>query len=172
MGLDLGDRWSRYGVLARSGEIVKEDRVRTTAAGLEARFAALPLRRMVIEAGGHSPWVSRQLAGYGHEVLVANARKVRLIWETDRKNDRLDARILARLGRVDARLLAPIQHRSAEAQADLAAVRGRDALVRARTQLIHAARGRGAGTQAGRTVAPSVAERGSLRTAARPSPPG
>ena len=81
------------------------------------------------------------MAGYGHEVVVANARKVRLIYESDRKNDRLDARMLARLGRVDASLLSPVQHRSAAAQADLAMVRGRNALVTARTQLINAARG-------------------------------
>jgi transposase len=141
VGLDLGDRWSRYCVLNGSGDIVEENRVQTTAAGLEERFAAMSATRIVIEVGGHSPWVSRQLAGYGHEVVVANARKVRLIYETDRKNDRLDARILARLGRVDANLLAPVRHRSAEAQADLAVVRARNALVAARTQLINAARG-------------------------------
>lgn len=141
VGLDLGDRWSRYCVVAHDGETVEEDRVPTTAAGLEARFGGMAATRIVIEVGGHSPWVSRQLAGYGHEVVVSNARKVRLIYETDRKNDRLDARILARLGRVDVQLLAPIRHRSAEAQADLAAIRSRDALVAARTQLINAARG-------------------------------
>jgi len=74
-------------------------------------------------------------------VVVANARRVRLIYESDRKNDRLDARMLARLGRVDASLLAPVRHRSAEAQADLAVIRSRDTLVAARTQLINAARG-------------------------------
>jgi transposase len=141
VGLDLGDRWSRYCVLGKNGDVIEEDRVRTTAAGIETRFARIPATRIVIEAGTHSPWVSRQLTGYGHEVVVANARKVRLIYESDRKNDRVDARMLARLGRVDASLLAPVRHRSAEAQADLAMIRSRDALVAARTQLINAARG-------------------------------
>ena len=141
VGLDLGDRWSRYCVLDSNGEVLEEDRVRTTAAGIEARFAAMPAMRIVAEAGTHSPWVSRQLAGYGHEVVVANARRVRLIYESDRKNDRLDARMLARLGRVDASLLSPVRHRSATAQADLAMIRSRDGLVAARTQLINAARG-------------------------------
>jgi|GraSoi2013_115cm_1033766.scaffolds.fasta_scaffold201823_1 hypothetical protein len=63
VGLDLGDRWSRYCVLNRTGEIVEEDRVRTTAAGLEARFASMPATRVVIEVGGHSPWVSRPTDG-------------------------------------------------------------------------------------------------------------
>lgn len=141
MGLDLGDRWSRYCMLSPAGEVLKEDRVRTTAEELRELFVTLPATRVILEVGTHSPWVSRQLESYGHEVVVANARKVRLIYESDRKNDRLDARMLARLGRVDTSLLAPVRHRSAEAQADLAVVRSRDALVAARTQLINAARG-------------------------------
>ena len=141
VGMDLGDRWSRYCVLDSGGEVVEEDRVRTTAAGIGARFGTMPATRIIIEAGTHSPWVSRQLTGYGHEVVVANARKVRLIYESDRKNDRLDARMLARLGRVDVSLLSPIRHRSADVQADLAVIRSRNALVNARTQLINASRG-------------------------------
>src|ERR1700728_4069240 len=141
IGLDLGDKWSRYCVLDHRGVILEEDRVRTGAESLRERFGRLPPTRMVIEAGAHSPWVSRLLESIGHSVVVANARKVRLIYESDRKNDRLDARMLARLGRVDVELLAPVRHRGAQAQADLAVIRGRDALVAARTQLINACRG-------------------------------
>jgi transposase len=141
VGLDLGDRWSRYCVLDASGAILAEDRVRSHADALRARFGALPSMRMVIETGTHSPWVSRLLASVGHSVVVANARKLRMIYESDRKNDRLDARMLARLGRADVELLSPVQHRSADTQADLAIIRGRDALVAARTQLINACRG-------------------------------
>jgi transposase len=110
-------------------------------AALEQRFRDEPTVRIALEAGTHSPWVSRLLESLGCEVIVANARKVRLIYESDRKNDRLDARMLARLGRMDPSLLAPIRHRGAETQADLAVVRSRDALVAARTQLINAVRG-------------------------------
>ena len=141
IGLDLGDRWSRYCVVDENGVVVEEDRIRTSAAALEQRFRRKPASRIVLEAGTHSPWVSRLLERQGHQVVVANARKVRLIYECDHKNDRLDARMLARLGLVDVSLLAPIQHRSAETQADLAVVRGRDALVAARTQMINAVRG-------------------------------
>lgn len=141
IGIDLGDHWSRYCVLGGDGEVVEEDRIGTSAGALEQRFKRMPATRLVVEAGTHSPWVSRLLEGLGHQVIVANARKVRLIYESDRKNDRLDARMLARLGRVDVHLLAPIRHRGAEAQADLAVVRGRDSLVGARTQLINAVRG-------------------------------
>jgi len=141
IGIDLGDRWSRYCTLDTSGTITEEDRVRTTGDALREKFGKLSPTRMVIEAGTHSPWVSRLLEEVGHQVIVANPRKVRLIYESDRKNDRLDARMLARLGRVDVSLLSPVWHRSAEAQADLAVVRSRDALVAARTQLINAVRG-------------------------------
>jgi transposase len=141
IGIDLGDRWSRYCVLDQAGIIVKEDRVRTTLEALKGTFAGMAPARMVLEAGTHSPWVSRELKSQGHDVTIANARKVRLIYESDRKNDRLDAQMLARLGRVDMKLLCPIQHRSAAVQADLAVVRGRDALVAARTQLVNATRG-------------------------------
>lgn len=141
IGIDLGDRWSRYCVVDTSGAIVEEDRVRTSADAIRDKFSRLPSTRMVIEAGTHSPWVSRLLKELNHQVIVANPRKVRLIYESDRKNDRLDARMLARLGRVDVSLLSPIWHRRAETQADLAVVRSRDALVAARTQLINAVRG-------------------------------
>lgn len=124
IGLDLGDRWSRYCMLDNAGSVKEEDRVRSTDQALEARFGTLPAMRFVIETGTHSPWVSRLLKGMGHSVVVANARKLRMIYESNRKNDRQDARMLARLGRADVELLAPVRHRSAKAQADLAVVRG------------------------------------------------
>jgi transposase len=141
IGVDLGDRWSRYCIVDQAGTIAKEDRVRSTPEALQECFGKIRPTRIVIEAGTHSPWVSRLLEKLGHGVIVANARRVRLIYESDRKNDRLDARMLAKLGRVDVSLLAPVQHRCAEAQTDLIVVRGRDALVAARTQLINAVRG-------------------------------
>jgi hypothetical protein len=141
IGIDLGDRWSRYCIVDEIGEIVEEGRVQTSDSGFGQRFQKIATTRIIVEAGTHSPWVSRLLHRFGHEVVVANARKVRLIYESDRKNDRLDARMLARLGRVDINLLAPIRHRGAEAQADLAVIRGRDSLVATRTQLINAIRG-------------------------------
>lgn len=141
IGLDLGDRWSRYCVIGSRGVVVKEDRVRTRPEALEETFRMILPSKMVMEAGTHLPWVSRLLEQLGHRVIVANARKVRLIYESDRKNDRLDTQTLAKLGRVDVSLLAPVEHRSLEAQTDLTVVRGRDALVSARVQLINAVRG-------------------------------
>ena len=94
-----------------------------------------------METGTHSPWVSRLLTALGHEVIVAHAQKVRLIVKSRRKDDRLDARTLARLARIDPELLSPVQHRSAQAQLHLAEIRARAALVSTRTALVNAARG-------------------------------
>jgi len=101
----------------------------------------MPRSRIALETGTHSPWVSRLLSELGHEVIVAHARNVRLIGESRRKDDRLDAKTLARLARIDPQLLCPVKHRSAQAQAHLTVIRARAGLVRARTSLINVARG-------------------------------
>jgi transposase len=139
--LDLGDRSSCYCVLDESGRIVMEQRVSTTAKGLQAAFGVMPRSRIALETGMHSPWISRLLGGLGHEVIVAHARNVRLIGESRKKDDRLDAQTLARLARIDPQLLCPVKHRSAKAQADLTVIRARAGLVRARTALVNTARG-------------------------------
>jgi len=140
IGRDLGDRNSWYCVLDESGQIQLEQRVRTNAKALQEVFGAMPRSRIGLEIGTHSPWISRLLSGLGHEVIVANARKVRLIGESRKKDDRLDAQTLARLARIDPQLLYPVKHRSAQAQADLTVIRARAALVRARTGLANTAR--------------------------------
>ena len=139
VGLDLGDRNSWYCVLDESGQIQLEQRIRTNAKALREVFGEMPHSRIALEIGTHSPWISRWLRELGHEVIVANARKVRLIGESRKKDDRLDA--LARLARIDPELLYPVKHRSAQAQADLSVIRARAGLVRARTGLVNTARG-------------------------------
>jgi transposase len=141
IGLDLGDRNSWYCVVDETGRIQLEQRVRTTAKALREVFGAMPRSRIALEIGTHSPWISRLLSELGHEVIVANARKVRLIGESRKKDDRLDAQTLARLARIDPELLYPVKHRSAPAQADLMMIRARAGLVRARTGLVNTARG-------------------------------
>jgi len=141
-GLDLGDQDSVVCLIDKAtGEKVGEAQVGTTRRELTALFSGRAPMRIALEVGTHSPWVSRLLSELGHEVLVANARKVRLISQNRNKNDRIDAEVLARLARVDPNLLAPIQHRGAEAQADLAVLRSRNALVKARTGLVNHVRG-------------------------------
>ena len=141
VGIDLGDRSSSYCILNEAGEVLRASTVATTKKDLNRVFGALPHSRLALEAGTHSPWVSRHLRALGHEVIVANPRRVRLISSSSRKNDRVDAETLARLARVDPQMLFPIRHRGEAAQADLTTIRARAVLVEARTMLINNARG-------------------------------
>lgn len=141
VGLDVGDRYVQVCVLDEAGEVVEESRLSTKRTALERRFSGCERLRVVLEAGTHSPWLARLLEELGHEVLVANPRRLRLIYHNDSKSDRVDAEYLARIGRLDPSLLAPLRHRSAETQKDLALLRSRSCLVRARTQLITHVRG-------------------------------
>lgn len=138
VGIDLGDRHSHLCALeTASGEILEESRVPTTTKGFEQRFRGCEPVRIVIEAGTHSPWVSRLLQEYGHEVLVANARRLRLIYAEGRKTDEIDAQKLARLARLDPQLLAPLTHRGQDCQVHLALIHSREALVGTRTKLVN-----------------------------------
>jgi Transposase len=101
IGLDLGDRTSWYCMLDEAGSVLLEQRVRTTAKAMQEVFGSMPRSRIALETGMHSPWVSRTLSELGHEVIVAHARNVRLIGESRRKDDRLDAQTLPRLARID-----------------------------------------------------------------------
>src|SRR5579872_1185556 len=141
VGLDLGDRSSWYCVLDEAGRVLLEQRVSTTPKALREVLGGMPRSRIALETGMHSPWVSRLLSAVGHEVIVAHARKVRLIGESRKKDDRLDAQTLARLARIDPQLLYPVKHRSVQAQADLMMIRARAGLVRVRTGLVNTARG-------------------------------
>jgi transposase len=134
-GLDLGDKHSYLCLLdTDSAQVMEEGKVRTTPEALRRRFSSEQPLRVAIEAGTHSPWASRVLKECGHEVLVANPRKVRLVYANKRKTDQIDAENLARLTRLDPKLLYPLEHRGEDSQAHLAIIRSRQALVDARTQ--------------------------------------
>ena len=141
VGIDLGDKTSRYCVLNQAGEVVKEGSAATTGKGMAEVFGRMPSGRMALEVGTHSPWVSRLLSSLGHEVIVANPRQLRLITESSRKDDKVDARTLARLARIDPELLRPIRHRGEKAQMALMQIRVRAALVETRTSLVNTLRG-------------------------------
>jgi transposase len=141
MGWDVGDRFTEACVLGADGAILEQQRVRTTKHSLEKQLARHPGALVVLEVGIHSRWISDLVRGRGHQVIVANARQVQLIYRRKSKTDRSDALLLARLGRFDPTLLAPVHHRSRSAQLDLACLRSRDLLVSARTDLINHVRG-------------------------------
>jgi transposase len=141
-GVDLGDKYSYLCLIDQhSGEVIEEGRLRTSPETFKRRFASERPMRIAIEAGTHSPWASRVLEECGHEVLVANARKTRLIYANKRKTDEIDAENLARLARVDPKLLYPLKHRGEESQAHMTIIRSREALVGCRTQLVNHVRG-------------------------------
>jgi transposase len=135
IGCDLGDKVSALYVLSAEGK-PQHLRVKTTPAALRTFFSRARAH-VVIEVGGHSRWVSELLKELGHRVTVANPRRVKVISASDSKSDRMDAELLARLGRADATLLAPVTHRGRAVQADLAAAKSRDTLVRCRTLLVN-----------------------------------
>ena len=141
VGVDLGDKWSSYCVVGLEGETLTEGQLKTTQEDVAAFFQALTPARVVMEVGTHSAWVREVVARCGHEVLVANPRQMDGPKQRKRKNDRLDAHRLARVGRVDPQSLFPVQHRSTEVRQDLVMIRARDALVAARTQMINTTRG-------------------------------
>ena len=141
VGVDLGDRSSALYAVDAEGACVREATIATTVTAFTREFGAQAPCRVVLEVGTHSPWVSRLLAQWGHEVIVANPSAMYARGPRRRRNDRLDARFLARQGRADVELLAPIRHRSAAAQEDLETLRARDQLVAVRTKLINHVRG-------------------------------
>jgi transposase len=141
IGIDLGDRRSHFCALNDQGQVIARGFLPTTITAFRREFEVLPTSLVAIEAGTHSLWASQVLKVCGHDVLVGNPRKIRLITESDRKSDRVDAESLARLARADRLLLAPIQHRTQEKQVELSVIRARHVLVRSRTALINCARG-------------------------------
>ena len=141
VGLDLGDKHSRYCVLDSGATIKAERSAPTTKKGMATAFAKMVRSRIALEVGTHSPWVSRLLESFGHEVIVANPRKVRAISDSNGKDDRMDAQLLARLARADPALLYPIRHRGEQAQQHLAMIKARAGLVDGRTALVNTARG-------------------------------
>lgn len=136
IGIDLGDRKHAVCVLDAEGEILKQETITNSRGSLTALSRRYPGALMVMEVGMHSPWTSRFLSGLGHRVLVANPRKVRAIYQNERKSDKRDAEMLARIARTDEKLLHPVDHVSEEMQRDLLQIKLRDNLVRQRVDII------------------------------------
>ena len=160
IGIDLGDKISRYCIVDHRGDVVEEGSFRNQASSLEKHFGDRP-RRIALEAGAQSAWISRELKRLGHEVIVANPRQLKWITSSDTKNDPVDARKLALLARADLRLLQPVEHRTAEQQAELAVIRARDAILRARTLLVNSARSmaKGFGVRLPKSITGTFGER-------------
>jgi transposase len=141
IGIDLGDKHSWYCVVDGVGNKIGEGSLSNTSTAIAKHFGGLKRARLAMETGAQTGWISRELQAQGHEVIVANARELRAISGSGRKSDRRDAEKLARYARVDPSILRPVRVRGPQAQLDLGRIRARDALVRARTLLVNAARG-------------------------------
>lgn len=141
IGMDMGDRKHTICILSCQGKVLSRNTVSNTASALRACFKNQPPALFAIEAGTHSAWVSHVLEEMGHEVLVGNPRKLRAIWESDRKDDIRDAEMLARIARFDPELMHPIHHRSRECHLDLLNLKARDMLVKTRKMQVSHVRG-------------------------------
>ncbi len=141
VGLDVGDRRTSFCHVSAAGVRLQEGEVATTQAGLQKLMDGLAPCRVVVEACGHVHWIAELVRGAGHEVVVANPRELRLISQSGRKSDRNDARMLARLGRVDPELLRPVKLRGEMCRVSRSLLHARDHLVRTRTKLVNLVRG-------------------------------
>jgi transposase len=162
VGLDVGDKTTHvFAIDFETGEILSDGPVSTTRNGIRRFLGRLERSRVVLEVGSHSRWMSSLLEEMGHEVLVADARKLRMIYADTNKQDRLDARRLALVGRSDPRMLYPVHHRGEQAQEDLAVVKARAQLVGQRTQIINLMRGmvKACGERLPRCDAPHFAQK-------------
>ena len=141
IGMDLGDKKNVVCVLDKTGCSMNNDTIDNTAESLRIFFSKYKGSTVALEAGTHSPWISRQLSAMGCKVLVGNPRKLRAIWESNHKSDGRDAEMLARIARFDPGLLYPINHRGEQFQIDLELLQARDILVKNRSSLINHVRG-------------------------------
>ena len=141
IGIDLGDTKHSVCFTAKCDKITKEYSISNTRSQIEKIAAGHPDTLIAIEVGTHSPWISRVLKKRGLTVIVANARKLRVIYKNERKCDLLDARMLAKLARVDPDLLYPIEHSSEDTQVDFLPIKMRDCLVSQRVNIANIIRG-------------------------------
>ena len=139
-GMDVSDKWSAIVTVDESGEEAERTRIRTTPEGVGAYYGKRPKMHVVIETGPHARWIAKLLTELGHEVVVANARRVRAIYENENKSDKVDAEMLARLRRTDPKLLYPVEILGRDFEG-LSIVRARDRLVQARSKLVNCVRG-------------------------------
>ena len=141
IGFDVSDETAAIAVIDETGKVCSERTIPLAMEVVYDTFAGFPPSRVVLEAGGQSRWLARVIESLKHEVLIANPRNIPLLTKNNRKSDRTDALLLARMGRVDPALLSPVVLRSEAAQQDLMELRARDHLVGQRTSTIAFVRG-------------------------------
>lgn len=139
--IDLGSKHSEACWVDEEGNEVARQRIASNCVALEKLFGALPPMTIAIETGSHANWVRRRLAAMGHAVIVADARRLKLMWDTKSKDDKRDALFLAQIAARCPEFLLPVEPRSLESEQNRAMLRTREAVVRARVKLINCVRG-------------------------------
>jgi transposase len=137
IGMDLGDKTHEVCVLDEAGTVIIRKQIANTKVAVVKFFTPYAGALVAMETGTHSPWIAREVEALGSEVLVGNARKLRAIWTAKDKSDVHDAEMLARIARLDRKLLYPVHHRGEAAQQDLAVLKARDIVVAARSDLVN-----------------------------------
>ena len=141
VGLDVSDEYTYAAVVNEKGELLIEDRFPARELAVRRWLSAGASAVVALETGSHSRWMARVARECSHQVIVANARELRLILAGTNKTDRVDALKLARLVRVDPALLKPIRHRGDREHADLAVIGAPELLVKMRSEAINLVRG-------------------------------
>ena len=141
VGLDIGDKYIHLHELTPFGEVLEQARFKNDPKKLELFFKDRDPCRIVLEVGSQSRWITLQLRSYGHDVLMADPRQLKLISGSLFKNDKRDAEMLALLGTQTAHLIKTVEVREDKHQHALTMVRARAAAVEARTKLVNTIRG-------------------------------
>ena len=159
IGADVSDRTTKVCVMtkAEGGErrIVVETTCATTKAGFEEAFSKFDRSwPVVFETGMHCRWMDRLFRKMGFKTIVGNPGKIPSfktivgnpgkipsITKSNTKNDRNDARELARLALADPTMLHPVFLRDEVYQQMLRFHHARNMLISQRTQTINQIRG-------------------------------
>jgi len=141
IGFDLGSKRSSFCILGSDGEVEREGSIPMSRASVEGFLAREPQSRVVLEACGVSRWTAGIARVLGHEVVIANPRRLALVTQSCRKSDRNDAYKLADLGQVRPRLLSPVHSRGDRSYLGQMHQRVRSQLVQIRTGLVNLVRG-------------------------------
>jgi transposase len=144
VGMDVSDKSVEIHILSKDAEEGKSLKVKNDQRSLTAfaeSFERPSTVKLALETGTHSSWQAELFRSKGIETVVANARDLRMIWASDKKDDREDAKKLARLLRADPKLLHGVEVKAKERRDALAIVKARDCLSGCRTKLINTVRG-------------------------------
>ena len=87
IGMDLGDKKHQVCILDKTGKIIAEKEVAGNRTAMASFFKQYRGAVVAMETGTHSRWVSQIATAAGLEVLVGNARKLRMIWQSRQKSD-------------------------------------------------------------------------------------